>query len=122
MNKKGFTLIELLGVIVILASIVLIAIPSISSSLEKNKNNINDKKKEQLISAAETYMNIKKCDYNITCNISLNTLINEDIIYENEMKDSNNNLFDIHIKYDKTTKKFTIENGTIDTSTCTCKN
>ena len=37
MNKKGFTLIELLGVIIILSIIMLIAIPNVTSVLEKNK-------------------------------------------------------------------------------------
>lgn len=37
MNKKGFTLIELLGVIIILAIILLIAVPNITSTLERSK-------------------------------------------------------------------------------------
>lgn len=37
MNKKGFTLIELLGVIIILSIVMLIAIPNITSVLDKNK-------------------------------------------------------------------------------------
>ena len=47
MNKKGFTLIELLGVIIILSIIMLIAIPNVTSVLEKNKreNYIADAKK-----------------------------------------------------------------------------
>lgn len=47
MNKKGFTLIELLGVIVILSIIMLIAVPNITSVLEKNKKEsyVTDAKK-----------------------------------------------------------------------------
>lgn len=47
MNKKGFTLIELLGVIIILSLIMIIAIPNITSVLEKSKkeNYITDAKK-----------------------------------------------------------------------------
>ncbi len=37
MNKRGFTLIELLGVIVILSIIMLIAVPNITSTLERSK-------------------------------------------------------------------------------------
>ena len=37
MEKKGFTLIELLGVIIILSIIMLIAIPNITSTLERSK-------------------------------------------------------------------------------------
>ena len=40
MNKQGFTLIELLGVLVVLTLIGLIAIPSIASTIERNKNKI----------------------------------------------------------------------------------
>lgn len=47
MNKKGFTLIELLGVIIILSIIMVIAIPNVTSVLEKNKREtyITDAKK-----------------------------------------------------------------------------
>lgn len=46
-NNKGFTLVELLGVIVILSIIMLIAIPNVSSMLERNKRDqyITDAKK-----------------------------------------------------------------------------
>lgn len=37
LNNKGFTLIELLAVLVILIAIMSIAIPSISSSLDRTK-------------------------------------------------------------------------------------
>ena len=47
MNKKGFTLVELLGVIVILSIVMLIAIPNISSTLERSKRDqyLTDAKK-----------------------------------------------------------------------------
>lgn len=53
MNKKGFTLVELLGVITILSIIMLIAIPNVTSVLDKNKreNYLADAKK--LITQAE---------------------------------------------------------------------
>ena len=37
MNRKGFTLVELLGVIVILSIIMLIAVPNITSTLERSR-------------------------------------------------------------------------------------
>ena len=40
LNNKGFTLIELLAVLVILVVIMSIAIPSITSSVERNKENM----------------------------------------------------------------------------------
>ena len=47
MNKKGFTLVELLGVVVILAIILLIAVPNIMALSERSKKDgyINDSKK-----------------------------------------------------------------------------
>lgn len=53
MNRKGFTLIELLGVIVILSIIMVIAIPNITSILDKTKREtyISDAKK--MITQAE---------------------------------------------------------------------
>ena len=37
LNKRGFTLIELLAVLVILVVIMAIAIPSVTSSIERSK-------------------------------------------------------------------------------------
>ena len=53
MNKRGFTLVELLGVIVILSIVMLIAIPNITSTLERSKRDqyLTDAKK--LIASAE---------------------------------------------------------------------
>lgn len=55
-NNKGFTLIELLAALVILTAIMAIAIPSISSSLERSKTKQDDAKKKILISAGELYV------------------------------------------------------------------
>lgn len=53
MNRKGFTLVELLGVIVILSIVILIAIPNITSTLERSKRDqyLTDAKK--MVSLAE---------------------------------------------------------------------
>ena len=40
-NNKGFTLIELLAVVVILLAITVVAIPSINSLIERNKEKRN---------------------------------------------------------------------------------
>ena len=39
-DNKGFTIIELLGVIIVLIAITLVAVPSITSSVERNKNKL----------------------------------------------------------------------------------
>ncbi len=55
MKKNAFTLAELLGVIVILALISLITIPSISGTLQKYKKNLCDAQLNQIISAARNW-------------------------------------------------------------------
>lgn len=56
LNRKGFTLIELLAVIVILVAIMGIAIPSISSSLERTKGRQNEARYKIIETAAEEYV------------------------------------------------------------------
>ena len=56
LNQKGFTLIELLAVLVILVAIMGIAIPSISSSLERTKAKQNESRYKVIESAAELYV------------------------------------------------------------------
>lgn len=55
-DNRGFTLIELLAALVILTAIMSIAIPSISSSLERTKVKQDDTKKKVLESSAELYV------------------------------------------------------------------
>ena len=56
LNNKGFTLVELLAVIVILTVISSIAIPTISSSLDRSKTKQTKAKEDLLKSAAELYI------------------------------------------------------------------
>ena len=93
-NNKGFTLIELLAALVILTAIMSIAIPSISSSLERTKVKQDDTKKRILESAAELYVtdhknaiyqNLKNKNTN-SCYITLNLL---DTLEENKKNSDN---------------------------------
>ncbi len=52
-RNKGFTLIELLAVIVILGVIMLIAIPNVTSTLEKNKKDSYIKDAKKMMNLAE---------------------------------------------------------------------
>lgn len=79
LNNKGFTLIELLGVIVILMAILYLAIPSLTSSVERSKSKQLEKKKELIISAGELYISDIKTTKR-KCRIMLNTLKNEDYL------------------------------------------
>lgn len=54
-NNKGFTLIELLVVLVLLVVIMSIAIPSVTSSIERSKTKQKQQKIELLRSAGELY-------------------------------------------------------------------
>lgn len=94
LNRKGFTLVELLAVLVILVAIMGIAIPSISSSLERTKEKQNQSRYKIIESAAEQYVTdhknaiYNKLGTNTTCYIQI-----KDINYLNadEMKDSDGN-------------------------------
>ncbi|MFX3623032.1 MAG: type IV pilin protein [Ectobacillus sp.] len=55
-NEKGVTLIELLAVIVILGIVAAIAIPSISSVIQKSKEDAVKADAIQVINAAKTYV------------------------------------------------------------------
>ena len=102
LNKKGFTLVELLVVIVILGVIMSIAIPSITSSIERSK----DKQKEQIIklivSAGELY--VDKHKNTVTPPITLNQLIEDGLITKEEMKDPFNEKRTLcgHLSYNET--------------------
>lgn len=95
LNDKGFTLVELLAALVILTAIMGIAIPSISSSLERTKEKQNAARVKVLESAAELYVtDHKNAIFNHlgtmnTCYISLNLLE----VSEDNLLDANDNAF-----------------------------
>lgn len=60
MNRKGFTLIELLAVLVILGIVMVIALPAITSSMQRTKKKQNDSRIKLLESSAEVYVNDHK--------------------------------------------------------------
>lgn len=93
LNNKGFTLIELLAVLVILIAIMSIAIPSISSSLDRTKEKQRSAKEKIIESAAELYVtdyknNIPTSGY---CYIFVKTLVSENYLSADEAKDSDGN-------------------------------
>lgn len=85
-NNKGFTLIELLAVLVILIAIMSIAIPSISSSLERNKDKQTESKKMLIESAAELYVTDHKNEVTNGQHIQIETLIEEGYLEDDEIK------------------------------------
>lgn len=94
-NNRGFTLVELLVVIVILIAIVSLAIPSITSSMERSKAKINAGKLEVLGSAGELYLSSKNRSklndyYDGNCCVKISTLKNNDYVSDDDLKDANN--------------------------------
>lgn len=97
MNKKGFTLVELLGVIVILSIIMLLAIPNVTSVLEKTKREqyLTDAKK--LVTQVETEIrssNIEKPTSTDILKISLSYIGTSDV-----SKDPDGNKYDTDNSY-----------------------
>lgn len=94
LNKKGFTLIELLAVIVILLAISTIAISSISSAIERNKQKTNNAKKEVLVSYGELYFEENINIYNTTnkC-VDIGTLSEYFNLEDSEIKDADDKQF-----------------------------
>ena len=99
LNNKGFTLVEVLAVLVILVVIMSIAIPNISSSLERSKSKQDDARKKILISAAELYVADNKntvynnLDGDGEYRISLDKLVENGYVTEDQVKDSSGDDF-----------------------------
>ena len=94
LNKKGFTLIELLAVIVILLAISTIAISSISSAIERNKQKTNKAKQEVLASYGELYFEENINDYTTTnkC-VDIGTISEYFNLEDSEIKDADDKQF-----------------------------
>ena len=65
-NNKGFTLIEVLAVIVILALLMAIMVPSVNSILEKNKKSSYEDLKKSILQAAKMYMSDHRYDVSVS--------------------------------------------------------
>lgn len=102
-KKNGFTLVELIAVVAILITILLVAIPTISSTLNKNDADNLEKKKNLIISALEIYLNDNKDLYKSfvkgDCYVSTSILKNTDYISQNNLYDDNNNLINLFVFY-----------------------
>ena len=103
-NKKGFTLVELLGVIIILALIFALALPSVINILRKAEIKIDDATKKVIVDATEDYLskntNIINNDYYCIKILDLieNGFIDQELL---ESLDS----YDYYMKIDKDNNK-----------------
>lgn len=110
MNKKGFTLIELLSTIAIMTVIATVLTVNVLNIFE-NKQKITNQTKENIITtAANVYLELNKnkelkenCKLN-GCNISVNTLIKEGLLNEEDV----NNSKVINIYYENNEQKVKI--------------
>ena len=111
MNNKGFTLVELLAVLVILITILTIAIPSITSSVERNKENMLNKKIDIIETSMEVYVDLYKNKIKYTkfkegkCSINIKKLTDSGILKDSDMLDSDGNKIKGYIYYDVVNKK-----------------
>ena len=91
MNNKGFTLIELLAVLVILVVIMSIAIPSITSSVERSKAKQREQVINIIISAGELYADKDKNGFTgSTGSVTVGTLIDKGYLTLEDAKDPQN--------------------------------
>lgn len=100
-NNGGFTLIELLAVVVILLAISVIAISSISASIERTKVKENDAKKEVIVRNAKLYYDEHKNSLykEFGNNNSGCILLSRLDLTENERIDADGNEFTGGVKY-----------------------
>lgn len=94
LNRKGFTLIELMAVIAILIIIMGIALPNITSSIERSKQKQKEAKIRLIESAAELYFdrhkNFDKTTY--SNGVSVSVLVSEGLITEEEIEGTCDNI------------------------------
>ena len=120
LNSDGFTLIELLAVFVILIAIIGIAIPSISSSVERSKVKQDEARKKVLESAASLFVNSHKNDvYNYInsskkCCILLSDLIDDDLVTNEEILRTDDTEFDGYILFDMDKNSYKYMDGSCD--------
>lgn len=115
-NKKGFTLVELLAVLAILVTILLVVIPSVTSSLSRTEENELESKKQIIISAIELNLSESDCFFtplkNSQCYLSISSLLKDNWITEDEIRSSSGTILNGNIYYDNTTFKYKYINDT----------
>ncbi len=120
MNNKGFTLIELLAVLVILIAIMSIAIPSISSSLDRTKAKQSSAKGKIIESAAELYVTDHKNNVvpDGECYITVATLKREHYLSDEELKDSDGEEMGGVVSYNASNNSYAYSPQTSPSDTC----
>lgn len=110
MNKKGFTLAELLGVIIVIAIIMGLAIPSLVQTIRESKGKLSKANENIIFSATDLYLSNNVSEFpkynGSTYCITLNELIDSGDLLEDLIDVNTNTNFD-------TTKivKVDVDNG-----------
>ena len=86
LNRKGFTLIELMAVVAILIIIMGIALPNITSSIERSKQKQKQSKIDLIISSAELYFD-RHSSVSKTNGVLVSSLISDQDIPGIEVED-----------------------------------
>ncbi len=115
MKQKGFTLTELIGVIVLLGFVALIAVPIISSTINKSKDKSYNNQISSLENTAKKWAventSLLPSDGN-SCNLSLDNLRTEGFLADDIVvnpKDNTTMIGVIEISYDSTSKTYHYE-------------
>lgn len=122
LNNKGFTLVELLAVLAILITILLIAIPSITSSLSRSEGKELEAKKDIIVSSVEINVDKGACYYSTLifsgCGFKVSDLVNNGWISEDMSKDNDGNMLNGYIYFDKTEKQYKFVDGDLNKRNC----
>lgn len=90
--KRGFTLIEIMAVVLILATIFLIAYPTLHGILKKSEEDETKYNEENIIIAAHTYFNLHTEEFTFAegskIEVKLNKLVEEDLLDDNDYKEN----------------------------------
>ncbi|MBQ6495034.1 MAG: type II secretion system protein [Bacilli bacterium] len=102
LNNKGFTLVELIAVLVILISVMMVTIPAVNSSLEKNKDKQLESTKKLLENASEFYVtnNKDRIDFdNTSCYIDINDLVYEQYVDKDAIKNPDGEILEGNVVF-----------------------
>ena len=120
--KKGFTLVELIGVIIILALIMLLAVPPILNSIRSTRNELSDASKKIIYTAANLYVSenlndFPKYDGNTFC-VSIDTLSKKEylptIVYDSATGDEIPKDSLVEIKVENNNYTYNMNNGCVE--------
>jgi len=109
LNNKGFTLVELLAVVAILVIIMMIALPNISSAIERTKTKQNKAVEKVIVTAGNLYVSdhknsiMNESSSNYCFNVA--TLVSNDYLDEEDVGDYEN----YSLKYTKNSETNKIE-------------